>query len=200
MKRPIVILVVALLAFVTESLATAATPLAKDVRVTFKLSFGEEVDLCFAPVPRDEIETPVLPVALRVTHVYKRSTAKRVYRSVTTTRFNLSDIGTKERESFTVGNVGVLPCATFQPKNPFLISFRDLVQTGRFTLEPYVAKKRLGRATYTYTMRITGSRQIFEGTDAFWNYCISEVRSVRSSGGKLYCWTEGDFSVSMRRV
>lgn len=32
-------------------------------------------------------------------------------------------------------------------------------------------------------------RTIWSGTDAFWNYCVSRDRPVRSRGGRLYCRT-----------
>ena len=40
----------------------------------------------------------------------------------------------------------------------------------------------------TYSSR---SRFIYEGSDAFVNYCIDSGQKIESSGGKLYCWYPG---------
>jgi hypothetical protein len=36
-----------------------------------------------------------------------------------------------------------------------------------------------------------GGHTVYEGTDAFVNYCIDRAKDIRSQGGRLYCWYEG---------
>lgn len=195
-----VALTITALLLASAAASGASTSAVGDLKVGYRLSAGGDgVDLCFSPVPKDYLG-PHLGVFLRVTHVYKRGKEKRAHRSVTNIDFDLGDIGTAEREGYLIDTGGTIPCATFQPKNPFLISFKDVVQTGRFTLKPLSEGAWLPQATYAYTMRIVGARQVFQGTDAFVNYCINEGKKISSSNLKLYCWTDGDFRVSMRRV
>ena len=41
--------------------------------------------------------------------------------------------------------------------------------------------------SFNRTARFETSYRIWQGTDAFWNTCISDGRDIQSSGGNLYC-------------
>jgi hypothetical protein len=43
------------------------------------------------------------------------------------------------------------------------------------------------RRSFNRTAIFQPSFRIWEGTDAFWNTCISDSRDIRSDGGRLYC-------------
>jgi hypothetical protein len=43
-------------------------------------------------------------------------------------------------------------------------------------------------------------KTIWEGTDAFVNYCIDHSRPIHSQGGRLYCTTTGRYSVKLKRL
>jgi hypothetical protein len=64
-----------------------------------------------------------------------------------------------------------------------------------------VADKRLFAGTMRYASAFTAGYRIYQGTDDFVNICIDEGHTVRSSGGRLYCFVPGvDFtSLKIRR-
>jgi hypothetical protein len=43
-------------------------------------------------------------------------------------------------------------------------------------------------------------KTIWEGTDAFVNYCINHLRPIRSRGGRLYCNTKTVDTVRLKRL
>lgn len=162
--------------------------------------FGEgEVEMCFAGIGYDPFldEGPPVPVTVTVAHAYKRAGTQR--RTSRTFRFLVGSDVVKETEQYELVS-DVLGCVTLRMKGP-LVAFKNATQKGTLLLG--VNSQRdgpAGAARYAYTMRVLAAEQIFQGTDAFINYCINELKEIRSSGGRLYCWTEGATIVTMRRL
>lgn len=72
-------------------------------------------------------------------------------------------------------NVGI-QVSSFGVRKPALMRF-EVRQAGQLTAQ--------GR--FRIWDRSRPSRRIYEGSDAFVNYCIDETREIRSSHGRLYC-------------
>jgi hypothetical protein len=143
------------------------------------------------------------PVSLRITNVYRRAGKSRVYRSARTYRGDLAGRGfVGHTDIYSIGSALRFPCETrIKLESPFLIPRKTAIQTGALYLTVRAPDKRPATATFRYTIRHTPGRRIEEGSDAFFNYCLSQhPESVWSSGGKLVCYTDDIESISLRRV
>jgi hypothetical protein len=72
----------------------------------------------------------------------------------------------------------------------FYASFEDLFRrTGQrtFSYKARFAGKALASGRFIVKTKRTPGYRIYEGTDAFINVCINDLRTIWSSGGRLYC-------------
>jgi hypothetical protein len=61
----------------------------------------------------------------------------------------------------------------------------------RFTYAIAWGDRTLQRGTIIGRTVYRPTHQVWEGSDAFINYCINESQRIRSEGGRLYCWAIG---------
>ena len=80
------------------------------------------------------------------------------------------------RSSLLVGEKAGIQVSSFGVRRPALMRF-EVRQAGQLT----------ARGRFRIWDRSRPSRRIYEGSDAFVNYCIDETRKIRSSHGRLYC-------------
>jgi hypothetical protein len=186
--------------------ATAyAAPIQPSPTVTFGKGLPQEIELCFRGVPKEPLTylgdkvfdwKYKLPVTLTVTNVVKgHQSSKRIY------SFNLSQAGrTIRTTAYKIEIVwGGKPCVVVEVTNPF-VNGDNARRTGQLKLRIVSDGQLLGQASYRYIVVVQGRRQIWQGTDAFVNYCIGEGKRIWSSGGKLYCWTEPQDDITVKRV
>jgi hypothetical protein len=74
----------------------------------------------------------------------------------------------------------ILRPRTLQPRHPVTMRF-SITQTG----------KSLGSGRFKMEKYSQPSRFIYEGSDAFVNYCINHAQEINSSEGRLYCFYPG---------
>jgi hypothetical protein len=73
-------------------------------------------------------------------------------------------------------------------------------RTERLTITGYTFGHKVGRHVLAVRYHNENPKTIWQGTDAFVNYCIDHLRTLHSKGGRLYCTTTGRYSVKLRRL
>lgn len=76
----------------------------------------------------------------------------------------------------------------------------DGTWTERLTITGYTLGHKVGRHVLAVRYHNEVPKTIWEGTDAFVNYCIDRSRPIHSKGGRLYCTTTGAYSVKLTRI
>ena len=61
----------------------------------------------------------------------------------------------------------------------------------RVTVSVYEGRRRVLRQAFESVWDRVPDRKVWEGTDAFWNYCINGLKTTYSQGGRLYCIDPG---------
>ncbi len=79
-----------------------------------------------------------------------------------------------------VGDTAGIQVSSFGIRSPALMQF-EVRQAGRL----------IAKGQFRIRDRSRSSRRIYEGSDAFVNYCIDETKAIRSSHDRLYCVNPG---------
>lgn len=170
--------------------------------VSFKFGvFSDEIRVCFKGATETDTGGSKLPVELAITNSYSRPVSKTKGKTKHRYVFNLDQSRTFRADSFKV-EVGETdyPCAIVYIVSPFS-GARNATQVGTLTIRASSENVHLGQAKYSYAIRVLGKRTIWEGTDAFVNYCLNEGATLWSSGGKLYCTAEPVvLSINAKRI
>jgi hypothetical protein len=81
----------------------------------------------------------------------------------------------------------------FAPRQRVTVGVFGLKRWSRFTFTAKQDGKLLGSGSFLARVVERPRRRIYEGSDAFVNYCIDETRTLHSSNGRLYCSTTGEY-------
>lgn len=81
----------------------------------------------------------------------------------------------------------------FSPRQRISISSFGVRRASRLTFLVRQSGRVTARGHFRVVNRDRPARKIFEGTDAFINYCINELRTIRSLHGRLYCVYPGRY-------
>jgi hypothetical protein len=68
------------------------------------------------------------------------------------------------------------------------------------TITGYTFGRKVGRHVLAVRYHNENPKTIWQGTDAFVNYCIDHLRPIHSKGGRLYCTTTGKYSVKVKKL
>jgi hypothetical protein len=135
---------------------------------------------------------PIIPASVTIRSSWRKRPAILKARSVCT----MGDlIGRRYFGGLVVGSIN------YDAWN--LYPSRSLPEDGTWSetlsLTGIAAGKRLGTHVIRVSYHNESSKRIWDGTDAFVNYCINHFRPIRSSHGRLYCMTEAVSSVRLRK-
>ena len=79
------------------------------------------------------------------------------------------------------------------PRQRVSVGVFGLKNWSRFTFTAKQGGRLLGRGSFLARAIERPARRIYEGSDAYINYCIDELRTLHSLNGRLYCSTTGDY-------
>lgn len=209
-------LTVCLAAIMCAAAGTAAMGVASaslTPRVSFSMDGPGDVNICFSNLPYIETDPdsgdfePRVAGTLRVDNIFTRNGSRAIHKSARVFRFDArrrSEFSTDTYDGFF--DHGYLTgeddeCLRFFVKSPWWKGHqRRESQVGTFRLTVNSKGARIGSASYRYAVKFTPGELIREGTDDFFNYCLSNPEArIFSSGGVLYCQKPGSATIAIRR-